>query len=63
VKKEDSFKYTSDWKEKNEKYLIELQKSLDIAENIEDEELRKSIIVQMIKCDKLLTELAEEMIK
>jgi len=63
VKKEDSFKYTSDWKEKNEKYLIELQKFLDIAENIEDEELRKSIIVQMIKCDKLLTELAEEMIK
>jgi len=40
-----------------------LQKFLDIAENIEDEELRKSIIVQMIKCDKLLTELAEEMIK
>ena len=63
MKKEDSFKYTSDWKEKNEKYLIELQKFLDIAENIEDEELRKSIIVQMIKCDKLLTELAEEMIK
>lgn len=48
------------WKYNNEKYLFELQKFLDIAENIEDEYLQSIIINQMIKCDKSLTNVAEE---
>jgi len=62
VQKQKKFKYTSDWKEKNQKYLLELQKFLDKAENINDIELKQSIINQMLKCDKVLTELAEKMI-
>ena len=48
------------WKIDNKKYLFELQKFLDLADNIEDEELRKIIISQMLKCYKCLTEIAEE---
>ena len=54
--------YSRKWKEKDQKYLFELQKFLDKAENIENQELKNSIIIQMLKCDKRLTELAEEMI-
>lgn len=49
------------WKYTNEKYLFELQKFLDIAENIEDEYLQTILINQMLKCDKSLTNVAEEM--
>ncbi len=49
------------WKAKGQKYLKELQAFLDKAENIEDENLRKEIIFQMLKCDNELTILAEEM--
>ena len=49
------------WKANSQKYLKELQAFLDKAENIENEELRKEIIFQMLKCDKELTILAEEM--
>ena len=49
----------SNWKNKNKKYLFELQKFLDLVDNIEDENLRKLIINQMIKCDKNLTNIAE----
>ncbi len=49
------------WKANGQKYLKELQTFLDKAENIESEELRKEIIFQMLKCDKELTILAEEM--
>lgn len=48
------------WKNKNEQYLFELQKFLDLADNIKDEKLRKAIISQMLKCDKCLTNIAEE---
>lgn len=51
------------WKEKNKKYLKELQSFLDKAENIEDENLRKVLIGQMLKCDDILTKLAEERFK
>lgn len=51
------------WKNKNEQYLFELQKFLDLADNIENEELRKAIIAQMLKCDKYLTNLAEQIFK
>ena len=49
------------WKANSPKYLKELQTFLDKAENIQNEELRKEIIFQMLKCDKELTILAEEM--
>ena len=48
------------WKSSSQKYLKELQAFLDKAENIDNEELRKEIIFQMLKCDKELTLLAEE---
>lgn len=53
----------NNWKNKNSQYLFELQKFLDLADNIEDENLRKLIINQMIKCDKCITNIAEEMLK
>ena len=49
------------WKTENKDYLNELQKFLDKAANIENEELREEIIIQMLKCDNELTILAEEM--
>ena len=52
-----------DWKEKNKGYLRQLQKFLDVADNIEREDLRKSVIAEMLKCDMILTELAEKQIK
>ena len=51
------------WKNKNTKYLFELQKFLDLTDNIEDENLRKLIVNQMLKCDKCITNLAEEIFK
>lgn len=53
----------NNWKNKNEQYLFELQKFMDLADNIENENLRKLIIAQMLKCDKRLTIIAERMIK
>ena len=49
----------SKWKNEDEIYLFELQKFLDIVENVKNEELRKEIIGQMLKCDKRVTQLAE----
>ena len=51
------------WKNEDEIYLFELQKFFDIVENIEDEELQKEIIAQMLKCDKRITQLAENIFK
>lgn len=50
-----------EWKEKDKLYLKELQKFFDRVDNIEDCELRQSIISQMLICDKVLTEIAEKM--
>ena len=49
------------WKNKNPIYLCEIQKFLDKAENIENEELKKDIINQMLRCDQTLTRLSHEM--
>ena len=49
------------WKNKDEIYLFHLQKFLDLTENVKDEALRKEIVAQMLKCDKRVTQLAEEM--
>lgn len=51
------------WKASSQKYLKELQAFLDKAENIENEELRKEVIFQMLKCDNKLTLLAENIFK
>ena len=50
----------SKWKNENQDYVNALQKFLDKAENIENEELRREIIIQMLKCDDILTKLAEK---
>ena len=49
----------SKWKNKDEIYLFELQKFFDIVENVENKELRKAIKAQMLKCDRRVTQLAE----
>lgn len=51
------------WKEKNKAYLRQLQKFLDVADNIEREDLRKSVINEMLKCDMILTQLAQREIQ
>ena len=51
------------WKEENKRYLLEMLKFLDRVDNIEDEKLKESIIYQMLRCDKILTEISEEMFK
>lgn len=51
------------WKNDNKKYLFEVQKFLDLTDNIQDEKLRKRIINQMLKCDKCLTNIAEDVFK
>ena len=51
------------WKNSNAQYLFELQKFLDLADNIKEKELRENIIYQMLKCDKRLTIIAEKMIR
>lgn len=60
--KKRNLKFSRKWKEKNEKYLFELQKFLDIAENIKDDKLRECVVCQMLKCDEVLTRLAEDII-
>lgn len=49
-----------EWKEKNSEYLMNVQSFLDKVDNVENEGLKKDIIAQMLKCDAILTELAEE---
>lgn len=56
-------KIKEDWKKENKIYLRELQKFLDKAENIENEELKNEIIIQMLKCDEQLTKMAEQQFK
>lgn len=52
-----------EWKEKNKRYLNSLQEFLDATDRIKDESLKKHIIVQMLKCDLALTEIAEKEIQ
>ncbi len=62
LKKEENKYYQNDrkWKEENKKYLIELQMFFDKVEEIKDVNLRQRVINQMLQCDKVLTEIAEE---
>lgn len=49
-----------EWKEKNKEYLMHVQSFLEKVDNIENEGLKRDIITQMLKCDSILTKLAEE---
>ena len=51
------------WKNKNEKYLFELQKLIDLVNNIEDKEMQKILINQILRCEKVLTTVFEETLK
>lgn len=51
-------KKNDDWKVKNKRYLKEVQKMLDIIDNVKDEELKNRIVLQFVKCEDLITELA-----
>ena len=61
--KDKQFVNNRAWKEKNEKYLTNLQKFLDATDSIKDEELQRHIIGRMLKCDLVLTEIAENEIQ
>lgn len=52
--------YSREWKEKNEEYINALYKFLDVVDNVENEELKLDIIYKMLKCDEILTKIAEE---
>ncbi len=39
---------------KNDEYMKQKQKFFDLVDNIEDEKLRKNIVYQMLKLEKLL---------
>lgn len=48
------------WKTTNAKYLFELQKFLDLIDNVKEEKLRKELIYQLNRFDKVITEIAEQ---
>lgn len=48
------------WKTTNEKYLFELQKFLDLLDNVKEEKLRKELIYRLNRFDKVITEIAEQ---
>lgn len=48
------------WKTTNEKYLFELQKFLDLLDNVKEEKLRKELIYQLNRFDKVISEIAEQ---
>lgn len=54
----DKIENNLDWKEKNKKYLNQMQKFLDATDSIEKEDLKNHIIAQMLKCDNILTQAA-----
>ena len=56
-------KKVAKWKLKNSKYVEELQKFFDKTSNIEDKELQYSIVIQMLKCDEIFTNLSEKLFK
>lgn len=60
---EDNEAINLDWKEKNKRYLNQVQKFLDAADSIEREEIRKNVITQMLKCDQILTQIAQKEIQ
>lgn len=43
----------------NETYLEQLQRFLDRANNIKDENLRNDVIIEMLKCNEILIKIIE----
>lgn len=54
---------SEDWKNTNQEYLQNLQKFFDLADNIENENLKKMIVRQMLRCDDVLTNLIKDICK
>lgn len=50
-------------KKKSQEYLFELQKFLDVVDNIQDVDFKNRIIFQMLKVDEALTRVLEESIE
>lgn len=51
------------WKYENKKYMKELTKFFDLAEQIKDKHLKEEIVGQMLRCDLELTKYAEEILR
>ena len=51
------------YKNNNKEYLKQLQILLDLVDNIQDENLRKTIVYQILKCEKELMQIKEEYLK
>lgn len=49
------------WKQENEEYIRQLQFVLDRIDNIPDQDLKKSIIYETLKCDEILTKISEKL--
>lgn len=49
------------FKRTNEEYIKQMERFLDIASNIKDKELQESIIFQMLRCEKILTDMTEKL--
>lgn len=45
------------FKKTNEEYVKQIERFLDIASNIQDKDLQERIIFQMLRCDKILTDM------
>lgn len=58
-----NFENNDKWKINDIRYINELQRMFDIVDNVKDEELKNRIIIQFLKCDKIITELAKEHMK
>lgn len=56
-------KISKRWKDKNENYLKQLECFLDTVDNVKDEDLKIKIIFKMLRCDEILTNIAEEEFK
>lgn len=54
--------FSKEWKEKNKEYIKSLERFLDVTDNISDEKLRLDVIYKMLKCDDILTQIAERYI-
>lgn len=60
MEKDDNISMIEDMKKGSKEYLLAIEKFLDIASNIEDEDLKKRLIFAMLKCDTILSKIAEE---
>lgn len=58
----DAKKEEHNWKFENKQYIKELTRFMDLAEQINDKELKEQIITQMLRCDMELTKFVEEKI-